>query len=544
MKKADANGWTVTRALVACVAMAVLTASPVHSQEKLPDITPRANVDENLFLVRVLESLYEQWPSDVSHPDEFVAAAGELRKEAIRFRQHIQQNDKLDKELGARFTDFIAALDAYTDFLSNISVIEAEAVKRLQQENFESGYRGGYAGGTTFSALSQSEDVSFGEAAVASIIVGGLTYAVDAWNKADARDEAKRRAVDAESRRIGDKIQASLMQSQATARALAKKHGWSSSEVGWELSDEQAQIVARLVESGDLVSLVKVAERQSHLRPRDPIPRLSFNLLKALASEGNSDALSSCAMDSYATASLVPAGGVYQDYRVGCVYLAAMLASEARSAEFQKGQSVTGSTKNGQLAVSLWRKVLELSPSDPTGEVRESLAFALMGVNSLDEALRHANDVVRLRESDSGFCYNYACLMSRAGAPEKSLQWLDASIKRGNSNVAWARKDPDLQQVRQSHGEQFAELVRPKWSWSVTDDWLWDDVILRNDSSFALSNITLSVTLKKGGGQKALKLTCENLAPGETKTWVDIVDGPEGTWDNSSTASLSCDQTE
>jgi hypothetical protein len=205
---------------------------------------------------------------------------------------------------------------------------------------------------------------------------------------------------------------------------------------------------------------------------------------------------------------------------------------------------VSGSTKNGQLAVSLWRKVLEISPADATGEIRESLAFALMSVNSLKESVKYANDVVRLRASDPGFCYNYACLMSRINAPEKSLEWLDASIKRGNSNVAWARKDPDLQRVRQSHGKQFAQLVTPKWSWRVTDDWLWDDVILKNESLFPLSNITLSVTLNKGRGQKNLKLTCEYLAPGDSKKWVDIVDGAEGTWDNSSTASLTCDQTE
>ncbi len=522
--------------------LTVVSVTPAFGQGNLPDINPQANVDENLFLLRVLESLYGQWPSDVSDPDEFAAASGELRKEAVRFSQHIQRHDELDKDLEARFTDFIAALDAYTDFLANISVIESEAVKRQQQGSFESGYRGGYAGATAFSTLAGS-GYDTGDAALISLVIGGLAYAVDAWDKSNENDEVRKRAVTLEARRIGDMYQASLMQAQATARTLVKKHEWTPAEVGWELSDEQAQLVARLLRANDMDALVSVAKRQASLRPRDPITRLSFNYFKALASAGNSNVLSDTARDSYAAASLVPADGIYDDYRIACVYLAALFASEARSVEIQKGHWAYGSTKNGQLAVSLWRKLLDMSPSDPTGEIREALAFALMSENSLDEAFKHANEVLRLRESDSGFCYNYACLLSRAGAPEKALQWLDASIQRGYSNVAWAWQDPDLQRVRTSYGKKFAELVTPQWTWRVTDDLLWDDVILSNDSRFPLSNIVLSVTLKKGGEQKTLKLACEYLEPGKTKTWVDIVDGAAGTWDNSSTASLLCDQT-
>ncbi|MBC2594641.1 hypothetical protein H5P28_10255 [Ruficoccus amylovorans] len=511
------------------------------AQEKLPDITPQADVDENLFLVRVLESLYSQWPSYASDPDEFTAESAELRKEAVRFRQHIQRHDELDKALGARFTDFIAALDAYTDFLANISVIKAEAAKRQQQDSFQSGYEGGYAGAASFSTLTNS-GYDTGDAAVISLVIGGLVYAADAWNRSNESDEAQKRAVDAEARRIGDRYLASLTQAQATARTLAKKHGWAPSEIGWELSDEEAQVVTRLLETNDWSALVRVLERQTSLRPRDAITHLSLSYFKALAFAEDSDILGNTARDLYATASLVPADGVYDDYRIACVSLAALIASQARLVEFQNGQAVSQSTANGQLAVSLWKKLLAMSPSDPTGEIREALAFALMGVNSLGEALQYANDVLRLREIDPQFCYNYACLLSRAGALENSLRWLDASIRQGYSHVAWAWEDPDLQRVRIAYSKEFAELLTPRWSWTVTDDWVWDDVTLSNESHFPLSNIEFSITLNKGARQETRKLTCRYLEPGKTKTWVDVVRGVEGVWDSSSTASLLCDQ--
>lgn len=528
--------------IMTCITVCIMSVTCLSANEKLPDIKPKADLDENLFLVRVLESLYEQWPSDVSQPDKFVAAAVELRKKAIRFKEYIRQDEKRDKELADRFDDFISALDSYTDFLANINIIEAKAERQLNKDSFASGFKSGLAGGETFCTLSQSEDISSGDAAVASIIVGGLTYAIDAWDKANQRDIAKKKAIESEAKRIGDKIQAFLLQAQTTARLLAKKHGWSDSEIGWELSDEHAKLFAKLVEAGDLPALIKITERQCLLRPRDPILRLNFNFLCAMLPDNSSDALSKYARDCYAAASLVPENSIYDEYRIACVYFAAELASKSRHFEFQKGQAVTGSSKNGQLAVALWRKVLELSPSDPGGEIRESLGFALMSSNSLSEALQYADDVMSLRKDTPAFCYNYACLMSRLKQPEKALQWLESSIKCGNYNIAWAKADPDLESVRNSHAKQFAELLTPKWSWYVTDDWLWDDVVLKNDSLFPLSNIKLSVTLKKGGYQETLTLNCDYLGPGEKMTWGDIVNGCEGTWDKESNATLSCDQ--
>jgi hypothetical protein len=513
----------------------------------LPEIRQQPNVDETLFLVRVLESLYEQWPSDAASPNAFVAAAGELRKEALRYSQHIQAKN-LDADLGARFGDVVANLDAYSSFLANLDVIQEEAVKRLQQDSFQSGYKGGYAGGTTLATLSQSDDISSGEAVAAAVIVGGITWAVDAWEKADKRDRAQQQAVEAEARRIGDLIQASLMQAQTTARELARKYKWGPSEIGWELSDDQAEILARLSKTGDTKGLTAIAERQVSLRPRDPFPRLSRNLLKASASENDVATLASVAKDTYLCASLIPSGVVYDDYRLGCVAMAAALSGSARFAEIRNAIDPFGSTPNSRVAVQMWRKAIDIAPSDANGELRQQLAFTLMCDNSLSEAQGMFKEIAPLRQADPTFCFNYASLLSRCKDGSHSLAWLEASIKAGFGDVIWASNAPYLKHLRETHAQEFGNLVTPKYEWSVTDDWVWDDIILKNTSAFPITGVSLSVTLKQSATQnrpayqKTLDLSCDRLGPSEVKTWVDVVDGAEGAWDNSSTASLRCDQ--
>jgi hypothetical protein len=520
-----------------------------QKSSQLPEIRPQANVDETYFLVRVLESLYEQWPNDVVSPNEFVSAAIDLRKEALRYRAHIKTKE-LDRNLGARFDELIESLDAYTAFLSNIDAIKKDAAKQLEKDTLSSGYTGGYAGGTALATLSRSDGVSTKEAVGAALVVGGITYLVDAWEKSGKREEAEKRAVESEARRISDNIQTSLFRAQATVRELARKRNWNTKEIGWELSDEQAALVASYQKSGDVLGLLKLLDRASDLRPRDPFPRISKNTLIALSFNNDVALLSRSSKDTYSAASLVPSDTVYDDYRSEYVTLAAIFMSAARAAEITNGVAGYDSTEISKAAANLWRKSLELSPTDSSGEIRAALSGALMADNSLHEARTIADSVVSMRKSDPEFCYHYARLLSRCEDATASLEWLSYAIKIGFSNIAWARKDPDFRFLREKSGEAFSELLSPKYDWRVTDDWMWDDVILKNTSDFPLTRIIFSVTLKKGttptkaAYQKTLQLKCDYLAPGKSKTWADVVDGAEGTWDLNSTASLRSDQNE
>ncbi len=213
-----------SRSVIAVLALAwTALVTPVTGQAQA------ASRGEEYFLIRTLEALYEQWPQDVSEPAEFTATAAELRREAIRLKVRAERAN-LHPSVTDGFTDFVAQLDAFTTFLANIGAIQKAAMDRAGKEEFASGFHGGYAAAGTYGALSQNENVTGGEAALASLIVGGLTYAIDSWGKASARDEAARSAVNAEAQRIQDQFTATLERSRQRFVDLARAKGWGDQE--------------------------------------------------------------------------------------------------------------------------------------------------------------------------------------------------------------------------------------------------------------------------------------------------------------------------
>jgi len=187
--------------LAVALSLVVFTSEVISAAE--------SQADEEYFLIRTLEVLYEKWPQDVSDPEAFNAASSELRKEAIKLRIRAQRIGAA-KEVVAAYSDYVDLLDSYSKFLNRLGVIRQTARDKADKENFESGVSGGYVAGGTFATISRNENVTNGEAALASLILGGVTYAVESWGKSNRRDEAERVAVSAAARRIQDSFTETL----------------------------------------------------------------------------------------------------------------------------------------------------------------------------------------------------------------------------------------------------------------------------------------------------------------------------------------------
>jgi len=80
-----------------------------------------------------------------------------------------------------------------------------------------------------------------------------------------------------------------------------------------------------------------------------------------------------------------------------------------------------------------------------------------------------------------------------------------------------------------------------KWPWSI--DWgvLNDDILLRNDSRFALTNVVLEYELKQDARTWKGELKIEHVAPGQTQVWTNVISVPGGRL-TASSAALRCDQ--
>ncbi|MDP8218408.1 MAG: hypothetical protein P9M03_06760, partial [Candidatus Theseobacter exili] len=95
----------------------------VTAQEVLPEIKPKPDVDENLYLVRVLENLFICWPKP-SNPKDLEADMACYRKRVLQYQIHIKMNPHLDKELGQRYGDLISCIDVFSNFLKRIEAIK------------------------------------------------------------------------------------------------------------------------------------------------------------------------------------------------------------------------------------------------------------------------------------------------------------------------------------------------------------------------------------------------------------------------------------
>lgn len=524
--------------LASCLALAMAQAQPVTLPQRAALLS---SPDEEYFLVRTLDTLYGNWPQNSTKPDEFIADAAELRRQALRLRVRAERAG-FAAEITKGYTDFISLLDAYTTFLQNLGVIRKSARDRADKENFQSGLKGGMVGGETLATLSQNENVSGGEALVGSLLAGGIAYAMDSWGKAEKRDEAERDAVNAEARKIQDQFTATLEDTRQGFLKLAAVKGWTQSEVGWGTSAARAEAIQKLVNAGDLAGLIRECSRQCKERPRDPHPKQLTILFEALQNEDNPEVLARLAEDSHQTQAMIPADPVYSDYRLAGAYQAACIARAARTAE-RAGGGRLASTAISRRSVALHDEVLRLDPADSTGEYRFLHAVARLEDGDPRSALAEADQVIRLVQADPAYLYDHARILSQAGELDRSLQVLDAALKAGYDDIAAVRADPDLAPLARERAQKFQDLVTPDWAWDVTDDLLWDDVILKNNSPYALTNVVFSVELKQEGRNVPLELKCASIQPGAEQKWIDVVQGADGHWDKSSTAKLSCDQT-
>lgn len=521
-----------TRSVIAVlfvVCTALMTISSV-AQELQPGDSSRG---EEYFLIRTLEALYEQWPQDFSEPAEFAATTAELRREAIRLKVRAERAN-LHPSVIDGFADFVAQLDAFTMFLANIGAIKKAAMDQAVKEELESGITGISAVSSTHLLLSQNENVSGRKTALASLVVGGLAYAVDSWGKASAREEAVRFAVNVEAQLIQDQLTTTLERSKQQFADLSRTRGWGEHEIGWNLSPSHAQAVLEMNEQGDLNGLTAEASRQRSARPRDPFIAMEHNLLQALGNAGDAATLDRLSADSYSLRQLIPEDDVYSEYRLSAAWLAALLASGARVAERQAG-APPNSSERSRRAVELWEEVYLLIPSDPDGQVRLNRALAYASDGDPVRASAELVPIAEILKGDGDFLYACASIYCLTGEYDASINFLGMALLTDTQHLADVRTDPDLADLRKNRREEFVELTTPQWKWELQNGLVFANVSLTNKSAFTLTNVRL-ISATAGWSPD---LAVDFLRPGETKKWGWL---PQPLKDSQPRLQLECDQ--
>ncbi len=519
---------------------------PLLSSEVQPPLPPSGpieikvdpEVDERLFLLRVLDDLYHQFPSAQSDPKVIESELGRLRFQGTKFKLYIK-NKNLGGSLADLYDDFVAAVDAYGEFLATIDRIERTAVHQAERDAAETGFEAGLKGGSV-AADAYNQGRSGGDSAALGILVTVASGAFDFYQKNQQLQEAKEQAAMQAIKIFKDKISTNQAQLEVVAADLTSKYGWKKGETGFGDEVEETQM-AKFSTEKNTQAVTQLLTQRLASRPRDPIFQAWFIQNIGIPMTQESATMVKLAEVSVQCADLVPEGTIYDSYRLRFLYEAGDIANRAFSADFPTGGIYSGRPNpTAAFAVQVWDACLRYG-SDPSGEIRERRAWALGANGDLRAALAQAQEVIRLRGQTQRFAYHYACIQSRLGNAEAAYQWLDYAIKLGFNRTTDIKANPDLAFLRSSKAADFEQLVAIKYDWHPHWGLLNDDIVFTNDSNFALTNMTLEVRLEQDGRRWSLNLNADVIAAGQTYTWENVVSIPGGRLTDKN-VTLSCDQ--
>jgi adenylate cyclase len=121
----------------------------------------------------------------------------------------------------------------------------------------------------------------------------------------------------------------------------------------------------------------------------------------------------------------------------------------------------------GQLdrARELTEKVLLIVPAylrahPDDARAHMTLAVDLAKVGKLDEARKQSYKALEIAPNDSTMLYFAACLYSRLGDTDLSVNTLSAAINAGWKDFEWIKKDTDFNYIRTDPG--YIELMKGK----------------------------------------------------------------------------------
>ena len=470
-----------------------------------------ANTDRNLFPIYVLDHLYSSLPSVTASAQEQSNWIASTRSEAQRMRAIIR-DQQLDSSLDVLYRDCLEFTSAYETFLSRSIRItqqtEQTAFVDLIMSVMKAAEKGSDAEDLAKRAGTSKESAS-NIGAVAGIVSG----TADFYSRNQRLTATEADAMAAEKRKLLDSWATARSDGQVISVRLARKYGWSQGEA--DVFSDSA--------STDYASM-----------PRNPFAVIEA--LIRLKGDETPSVLTGRANRCFHAAEMVPADEVYDRYRNLFLYESASLAVSAASAEAGNRGYSAGPTPSSGNAVHFVHTYLSASPTDPGGAGNLLLARALGESGRYTEAVAADNRAFQIAPNDRDdmvTALRYGKLLSLAGAVNESAQWLAKAYSLGYSDVAYERQDPDFANLRRSRPDLFAQLTtvkltNPWFDWGVFND----DALLRNDSLFPLTNLSVRVVVHKGAAVYSFTMRCPEVKSGEACRGSNVVSIPGDSYDS------------
>lgn len=216
------------------------------------------------------------------------------------------------------------------------------------------------------------------------------------------------------------------------------------------------------------------------------------------------------AQQAVEAARLVPQGELFDFERTQLLRIAAQLACRAAIADLPHLYWCRGYSPRAAFAVRVIDLAGPLDRLDPTGEIREQRALALLLVGRVDAALAQAEAVGKLRATSGSYHFNLARIQSAQflvdeanDVPEKlrpkhgaiALASLETALKYGFTDVRDIQRDSDFfsMVMAPESKDRVAKITRLSVTYTIIPPpKAGDPVGLRvtNNSAFNLTNLT------------------------------------------------------
>ncbi|HEY1065790.1 MAG TPA: hypothetical protein VGE52_06765 [Pirellulales bacterium] len=501
-------------------------------------LTTDPAADEALFYVRRLEVL-------LSLDNLLQADKADVPRIALSQRRNLAaaaeavRTANLDPAVLAMYDEAAGLLDCLADCLIDLGLLasdyNATATAQARSATLRATESAATTGGEFLASGADpwtAGGAALVQAAVVSFDHSAQAEKLKARRTADVQRRVDEMTIDAASR---------LDRIRTIAVELAARRGWSRAEVGFLDHDPRPGRAAAALGSGDYIAMNAVLEELLRSRPRDPFLHYGcaqMHLRRGVDLLAISDSQTAAAFERagelyLSAAELLPAGRAHDPLRVQCLIAYAECLN----------QSVYCRRRPRSLGVAVCEAALALDPEDASGEIRRTYADALARAGRPTEAVQSFERLLPTLGRGAESVYALAYLRSLAGDADGSLAALREARSLGLTDVRRIRRDLDLKTLQATRGQEFRELVRPKWTWKIEFGVWQNDVLVENDSDFDFTHVLLEVvwTPQQGPARTEL-LWADRIAAGTTHRFEAALDGCVSTRMNNAatTARLVC----
>jgi hypothetical protein len=505
--------------------------SPFLVKPQDPDcqlvLNANPNLDERRFLVHRLYDLGRDVPA-LSSPTAG-ADLDRLASEAVRIQTYATAAN-LDQEISASCVAFVAMLDEQQRCLSGRAIDGAIQAKAEQEANV-----GALTEGVAIGLSADSWEQALGLFALAQC--KGLLAR-------SQQQEALSQAQQARQKDADRRAQRHLGEIDTLVCRLADRLAWPAKGTGRWNSDTMSATTG----AADLRERWSIEADQ---RPDDPFiamkelnallePAVGFRGARRLAPALRS-AILSAVDDCLNRYQWIPGSRNFDGDRVNLLSTCALALAYADGPSLTSHGYRDGPTTSGKLLRHVLANYRHVVGAE--NEVTRALgihALAASGDLAAAEAAFQAH--AESFEKDADFTVLYAEIQAAHGDLEAGMSTFEHAISLGYNAFWILPADRDLYVLRKAYPARWAEAVTPKWAWTITWGVFKDDLVLTNQSTYILTNVTVQSDIVVDGVTTSPKLpSISELAPGQSYTWTNCLSIRKERM-TSARAILACDQ--